>query len=155
MALDPITAGMDLAGKIIERIFPDRTEQEKAKLAMMQLQETGALQREMNDFNLAIEQIKVNAVEAASGSRFVAGWRPFIGWVCGFSLFYNYIFFPLYAYTAKLAYAAAPAMPALDNGQLISLLMALLGLGAMRSYEKVKQFDSPNAPNPAPVKPGA
>ncbi len=138
MAMDPITAGMDLAGKIIERIFPDKTEQEKAKYALMQLQEQGQLQQVQNDFNLAIEQIKTNAVEAASASRFVAGWRPFIGWVCGFSLFYNYIFFPLYAYTAKLVWAAAPAMPALDNGELVSLLMALLGLGAMRTYEKVQ-----------------
>ena len=154
MALDPITAGMDLAGKIIERIFPDKTEAEKAKLAMFQLQEQGALQEVQNEFNLSMEQVKVDAVEAASASRFVAGWRPFIGWVCGFSLFYNYIFFPLYSYTAKLFYAAAPPMPSLDSGELISLLMALLGLGAMRSYDKAKQTDAPG-PNPAPMKPGA
>ena len=66
MALDPITAGMDLAGKIIERIFPDKTEAEKAKLAMFQLQEQGALQEVQNQFNLSMEQVKVDAVEAAS-----------------------------------------------------------------------------------------
>jgi hypothetical protein len=130
-------AVFDFAGKVIDKIFPSKDEADKAKLAMFQMQQQGELQKEQNDFNLALEQIKTNAVEAASASKFVAGWRPFIGWTCGFSLAYNYILFPFYSYTAKLISVSAPAMPALDSGELISLLMALLGLGAMRTYEKV------------------
>jgi hypothetical protein len=155
MAFDPITEGLSFVSKIIDKIFPDKTEAEKAKFAMFQLQQQGELQKEQHDFQLALEQIKTNAVEAASASRLVAGWRPFIGWVCGLSLFYNYIFFPIYAYTAKLIYPGAPAMPALDNGELVSLLLALLGMGAMRSFDKSRQFAAPGAENPAPVKPGA
>jgi hypothetical protein len=154
VALDPITAGLDFASKIIDKIFPDKTAAEQAKLKMFEMTQQGQLQQIQNDFNLSIEQIKVNAIEAASASRFVAGWRPFIGWVCGFSLFYNYILFPFYAYTAKLVYTSAPAMPVLDNGELISLLMALLGLGAMRSFDKAKQLAAPGE-NPAPIQPGA
>jgi hypothetical protein len=81
-------------------------------------------------------QADINLEEAKNPNVFVSGWRPFIGWICGFSLFYNYIFFPFYAYTAKLFYPAAPAMPSLDNGELISLLFALLGLAGFRSMDK-------------------
>ena len=156
MALDPITAGMDLVAKIIERIFPDKTEQDKAKYAMLQLQEQGELQKVQNDFNLSIEQIKVNAVEAASGSMWVAGWRPGVGWVCVVALFYNYIFFPFASWAVKVFYPSSPAIPPLpDVSQLMPLLMALLGFGVMRSYDKNQQLSSPSATNPAPIKPGA
>jgi hypothetical protein len=155
MALDPVTAGFDFVGKVIDKIFPDKTQAEQAKLKMFELQQQGALQQVQNDFNLSMEQIKVNAIEAASASRFVAGWRPFIGWICGFSLGYNYMFFPFYSYTVKLFYPGAPPMPVLDNGELISLLMAILGLGVMRSFDKGKQLDSPSTVNPAAIKPGA
>jgi len=155
MSLDPITAGMDLVSGIIDRIFPDKTEALKAKEAMAELQAQGALQKEQDEFNLTVEQIKVNAVEAASASTFVAGWRPFIGWVCGFALAYNYIISPFYSYTCKLVYVAAPPMPTLDSGALISLLMALLGMGAMRSYDKTQAINSPTTANPAPIKAGA
>jgi hypothetical protein len=155
MALDPITAGMSLVSGVIDRIFPDKTEALKAKSAMAELQVQGQLQEQTNEFNLQVEQIKTDAVEAASSSIFVAGWRPFVGWMCGVALGYNYIFFPLYAYTAQLFYKAAPPMPKLDVGELIPLLMSLLGMGIMRSYDKAQQLASPCAVNPAPVKPGA
>jgi hypothetical protein len=155
MAFDPWTAALETAGKIIDKIWPDKTKAEEMKFEVFKLQQAGALQQEQNDFNLSLEQVKVNAVEAASASKFVAGWRPFIGWVCGFSLAYNYIFFPLYTYTIKLFIINAPSMPILDNGELITLLMALLGLGAMRSFDKGKQLASPDSTNPVPIKPGA
>ena len=146
MAFDITGIGtvFEFAGKVIDKIFPNKDEAEKAKLAMFQLQQQGEMQQIQNEFQLNVEQIKVNAVEAASGSKFVAGWRPFIGWICGFSLAYNYIVFPLYAYTAKLISASAPAMPSLDNGELISLLLAILGIGAMRTYEKYNKVDTKN-----------
>jgi hypothetical protein len=142
----------DFASKVIDKIFPDKTEAEKAKLAMFQLQQQGELQKEMNEYNLQLEQIKTNAVEAASASRFVAGWRPFIGWVGGFSLAYNYIFFPLYAYTAKLIYPLAPAMPALDSGELMTLLLTMLGMGALRTWDKKTATLDPNQQTPVAPK---
>jgi hypothetical protein len=136
MPLDPITAGLEFASKIIDKIFPDKTQAEAAKLKMFEMQQQGTMQQIQNDFQLAIEQIKVNAVEAASGSKWVAGWRPAVGWVGAFALAYNYIMFPFYVYTAKLVWATAPAMPVLDNGELMTLLFALLGFGSMRSFDK-------------------
>lgn len=136
MAFDPISAGFEFASKIIDKIFPDKTQAEQAKLEVFKLQQAGELQQAQNEFQLAIEQIKTNAVEAASGSRWVAGWRPFIGWISGAALAWNYILFPFYSYTVKLFNVAAPPMFALDNSELMTLLLGMLGLGAMRSYDK-------------------
>jgi len=131
-----IGAIFDFGSKVIDKIFPDQTEAAKAKLAMFELQQKGELAQLQNDFNLAVEQIKTNAVEAQNASVFVSGWRPFIGWICGFSLGYNYIFMPLFTYVARWISTAAPVMPALENGELTTLLFGMLGLGIMRTVEK-------------------
>ncbi|MFA5340148.1 MAG: holin family protein [Clostridia bacterium] len=131
-----IGAIFDFGSKVIDKIFPDQNEAAKAKLAMFELQQKGELAQLDNDFKLAIEQIKTNAVEAQNASIFVSGWRPFIGWICGFSLGYNYIFMPLFTYCARWYDKVAPVMPVLDNGELTTLLFGMLGLGIMRTYEK-------------------
>lgn len=81
-------------------------------------------------------QLAINIEEAKSGSIFVAGWRPFIGWTCGFALFYNYIGMPLLAWTAKLIWPDAPDMIALETAELYTLLGGMLGLGWLRSQDK-------------------
>ena len=82
-------------------------------------------------------QANVNAAEAASASVFVAGWRPFIGWVCGGALAYQFVVAPL-VFWAFLAFGhPIPAPPALD-GFLWELMFGMLGLGGLRTYEKVK-----------------
>ena len=126
----------DFGSKIIDKIFPDKTAADKAKFDLLTMQQQGELKGLENDFNLALEQIKTNAVEAESPSTFVSGWRPFCGWVCGCALAYNYVVMPFIVYFAKLASATAPTMPVLDMGTLMTLLMGMLGLGAMRSYDK-------------------
>jgi hypothetical protein len=137
MSFDPVTAGMEFVGKIIDKIFPDKTAAENAKLEMFKLQQQGELQAQTHEFELMIKQIEVNAVEAGSARWWVAGWRPFIGWIAGFSLAWNYVVFPFYAWTAKLFYAGAPAMFSLDNSELMTLLLGMLGLSGMRTYEKI------------------
>jgi Sec-independent protein secretion pathway component TatC len=72
-------------------------------------------------------------------STFVAGWRPFVGWVCGIAIAYNYVVMPFIVWIAIWIDSGAPAMPMLDTGELMTLLLGMLGLGAMRSYEKTKQ----------------
>ena len=78
---------------------------------------------------LQLAQIEVNKAEAASRSFFVAGWRPFIGWTCGFALLYNVIFSPL---LEGLGYQ----MPVVDASLLYPVLLGMLGLGGMRSFDK-------------------
>ena len=77
-------------------------------------------------------QVAVNLAEASNANLFVSGWRPFIGWTCGFALAYNFIGMPLIDYFLKRG------MPALDIGELITILLGMLGLGGMRSIERIK-----------------
>lgn len=82
-------------------------------------------------------QIETNQVEAASGSVFVAGWRPFIGWVGGAGLAWSFVVGPAVEYTARLA-GWAGTMPEFNFEQLITIVLAMLGVGGMRTLEKIK-----------------
>jgi len=85
-----------------------------------------------------LAQIEVNKVEAASTSLFKGGWRPFIGWTCGVSLAWVYVAEPVMSFAlAQLGYFTP--LPTLDMSQMMPVLMGLLGLGGLRSWEKVKQ----------------
>ena len=87
-------------------------------------------------------QLDINKQEAAHHSIFVAGWRPFIGWVCGFGIAWQFIITPLISW-AMLFYMAAhpeaviPAAPELDMTELFGLVFAMLGMGGLRTYEKL------------------
>jgi len=80
-------------------------------------------------------QAEINKIEAGHRSLFVAGWRPFIGWVCGLGLAWKFVIAPLCLYVASLM-GKAGVLPDINAGELIPLVMALLGLGSMRSWEK-------------------
>jgi len=82
-------------------------------------------------------QAKINMVEAKHRTIFVAGWRPFIGWICGVSLGMNFIFFPLMEWYSGL-WGNELLRPEMDTGALMTLVVSLLGLGASRTYEKMK-----------------
>jgi hypothetical protein len=84
-----------------------------------------------------LAQLDINKVEAASRSTFVAGWRPFIGWSCGVSLAWNYIAQPILVFTlAQTGHLVD--LPALDMSQMMPVLMGMLGLGGLRTFEKYK-----------------
>jgi Holin of 3TMs, for gene-transfer release len=123
MALDPLTAGLDLAKTVVDKIWPDRSEEERAKLA-------AALQ-------LVQGQLDINRTEAASPSVFVAGWRPAIGWVCGGAFAWNWIGLPVANFAAAWLGHSISLSPA-DMSEMMPVLMGMLGLGALRSFEKVK-----------------
>ena len=82
-------------------------------------------------------QMEINRVEAAHPSIFIAGWRPFIGWICGIGLFYHYVGFSLVQWYISFSKSQAVA-PKLDTEGLLSIVFALLGLGTLRTWEKVK-----------------
>ena len=83
-------------------------------------------------------QILTNREEAKSRSVFVAGWRPFIGWTCGFALAYHFIAAPLILFGVGIAGLEIPALPVFDMDSLMTVLLGMLGLGGMRSFEKAK-----------------
>jgi len=93
------------------------------------------LELAINSANLA--QIEANKAEAAHLSIFVAGWRPFVGWTCGISLAYHFIFSPLLQFSFALA-GYEQELPSFEFSQLSSILMGMLGLSGLRTWEKWK-----------------
>lgn len=81
-------------------------------------------------------QVSLNAIEAKHRSIFVAGWRPFTGWVCGFSLAYQYLLNPILAWIVTITMDTPIYPPSIDMAVMIPVLLGMLGLGGMRSYEK-------------------
>lgn len=123
MAADPITAVSDLASTIIGRIWPDKTEQEKAQMAAA--------------LTIIQGQLDANKVEAGSTSWFVAGWRPFVGWVCGLGCAWNWVGLPIASFLT--AYAGHPlGLKPADLSEMMPLLIGMLGLGAYRTAEKIQ-----------------
>ena len=93
------------------------------------------LETAIHSANLA--QLEVNKAEAAHKSTFVAGWRPFVGWVCGVALAYHFILAPLLQFSFALA-GMDQELPEFDFSQLSTVLMGMLGLGGLRTFEKMK-----------------
>ena len=85
---------------------------------------------------LAKGQLEINKAEAASGSVFKGGWRPFIGWVCGIAFAYHFVLQPLIVFVVTAAGVEIPELPSFDMGSLMTVMMGMLGLGGLRSYEK-------------------
>jgi hypothetical protein len=122
---------------LIDKLIPDREAAAKAKLDAMRMAQEGQF-RELDALvELARQQANVNAIEAAQGS-YRGGWRPFIGWVCGASIAYQFVARPLMPWALRSLGADVPDMPALDTEQLWPLIMGMLGLGGLRSWEKLK-----------------
>ena len=93
------------------------------------------LETALHSANLA--QREVNKAEAAHKSIFVAGWRPFVGWVCGVALAYHFILAPLLQFGFALA-GLDQELPEFEFSQLSTVLMGMLGLGGLRTFEKMK-----------------
>ena len=87
---------------------------------------------------LAKNQLEVNKVEAASASLFVAGWRPAVGWVCVLGMASNFVLIPIVNFILALADSAI-TVPLIDTSTMMPVLLGMLGLGAMRSAEKIKK----------------
>lgn len=127
---------LPLLGKVIDRAIPDKqaaaaAQLELAKLAMSQ--EAAALDA---DIKLALGQLEVNKAEAENPNPFVSGWRPAAGWVCVMGLAYTFLGRPLLAWLSPLA--EIPVPPDIDTGELMTLLLGMLGLGSLRTYERLK-----------------
>ena len=90
--------------------------------------------KELDPNQLLEIQTKINEIEAGHRTVFVAGWRPFIGWVCGFALAYNFVVRDLFIWALK----PESIPPALQMEHLMTVLLGMLGLGGLRTYEKIK-----------------
>ena len=128
--MDPITALLSIGNTIIQKIFPDPAQAAQAQLALLKMQQDGEL--------AAISgQMDINKVEASSSSVFVAGWRPFAGWVCGLGLAYVSIIEPIARLIATLV-GYEGAFPAIDTTLTMQVLLGMLGMGGLRTLDKIK-----------------
>lgn len=118
-----------IVDKLVDMI-PNPAAREKAKLEM-QGQLLNALVEESNN------QAEINKAEAAHTSLWVAGWRPAIGWVCAAGFAWTFLFYPVLTWFAALVGLDAN-LPTIQNDMLFELTMGMLGLGALRSFDKWK-----------------
>jgi hypothetical protein len=122
-SLTGISEVAGVVGTVIDRIWPNKTEQEKAEIqaALMVVQ----------------GQLEVNKAEAGNSSVFVAGWRPFIGWVCGAACAWNWIGLPIAKAFLPLA-GVTISLESADLTEMLPVLMGMLGLAGYRTFEKTK-----------------
>jgi hypothetical protein len=121
---------LPVVGDVLDRFFPNKEEKERAAREI-----EAKLAEHLAKIDIA--QLEVNKQEAAHRSMFVAGWRPFVGWTCGLALFYTYVAQPIamfvMAQTGDLV-----QLPHLDLSTMMPVLLGMLGLGGLRTYEKFK-----------------
>lgn len=137
MDITGIGSILDFGGKLIDRLWPDPAQRDAAKLELFKLQQSGELQQMQAEVGLAMAQIKVNEVEAANPNVFVSGWRPAIGWVCGAACAWNWIGISVLDAGLKIYGTPMDLSPA-STVEMLPILGALLGLGAMRTQERIK-----------------
>lgn len=122
---------IDGAVELVKRFFPDKTEAEQ-RAAAERMAEASQY------FELMKGQQEINKVEAANSSVFVAGWRPFIGWVCGSAFAYGYLLQPFLLFIMAAIGHPLYNLPELNMSEMIPILGGMLGLGWMRTQEKIK-----------------
>ena len=126
-----------LIGTIVEKAIPDPKSQADAKLKIMELAQKGELAILDSDTKIALGQLEVNKIEAST-DMFRGGWRPATGWACVFGLVYQFLIQPIFPWVVNSMGGSVLPLPPIDNDTLIVLLTGMLGLGGMRTIEKVK-----------------
>lgn len=130
---DAIAVGL----KIVDKFIPDPAAKAAAAMQLEQMKQAGEFKQIEADLAMAQMQSDVNKAEAGSANLFVAGWRPWIGWVCGSAFAWHYIGAPLVVWIAALASHPVP-MPDIATSDLFTLMLGMLGLGGMRTAEKLQ-----------------
>lgn len=136
MAL-PIVGSLIEAGmKILDKVIPDPQAKLEAQYKLLALQQAGEFKEIDAQLQMAQGQMDINKIEAGSTSLFVSGWRPAVGWVCVAIFAANYIGVPLLSWLSPLL--GVPPPPRLDLGEVLPVLLGMLGLGGLRTAEKMK-----------------
>jgi hypothetical protein len=129
MAFDPLSGLLDIGSKLIDKLIPDPKQKADALQKLEELHQNGDLQ-------VIADQTDINKIEAANANIFVSGWRPFIGWVCGSALAFQLVVAPLVMWGYQIA-GHPVVLPAMQTELLTTLLVGMLGLGGMRTVEKL------------------
>lgn len=128
--MDPLSAIAGLADTLINKIWPDPAARASAEAQLIKAQMDAALAQ-------AQQQIDINKIEAGSSNVFVAGWRPGIGWACGAAFALHFVVLPIMNWIVGL-FGHAPILIPFDMDTLTTVLMGMLGLGGLRTFEKMR-----------------
>ena len=131
----------DVISKTIDRIWPDATEAAKVKLEMFKMQQAGEFKEIDTDLQLMLGQLEVNKAEASSGNWYAASWRPTIGYICCAALAGQFIAHPLVMWYVAYEHLNI-SIPAFDFAPLMTIVLSLLGVGGLRTIEKIKGVNS-------------
>ena len=135
----PVLPVLGVIGELLNKILPDPKAAAEAKYKLIELAQQGELAELNANLQIASGQIETNKIEAAQPGIFKGGWRPGAGWVCVFGLGYTFVARPLLPWTFMiLGVGDVPELPKIDTDELMLLLGGMLGLGGMRSFERVK-----------------
>lgn len=129
---------LPLISGVLDRVIPDPAQAASAKLEALKLAQSGQLAELDAQVKLALAQVEVNKADAGGASAMQRNWRPAIGWVCAAALAWDTIGRPVVTYGLAVAGHQVPDMPSLGSEQLYALLFGLLGLGGLRTVEKVR-----------------
>ena len=127
-----------IIGTLLDKIIPDPKMAAEAKFKIIELAQNGELAKLDADVKLALSQVEVNKVEAAT-DMFRGGWRPFIGWICGLGVAIQFVIAPMFTWFGFLL-GYPMVFPVLDSSVLMTLLFGMLGLGTLRTTEKLKDI---------------
>jgi hypothetical protein len=137
--MDPLSL-VAIGGKLLDKLsdyFPSAEAKAKAQFAIMEMAQKGELAHLTAEFELAKGQLDVNKAEAVNENLFVSGWRPSIGWVCSLAFATQFVIGPLITY-ASASFGYPITFPKMDFSEMLPILLGMLGLGAMRTTEKIK-----------------
>jgi len=129
-SLNPVNALFKIGSQVIDRVWPDPEKAAAAKLELFKMQQSGELAAMAG-------QLAINKEEAANPNVFVSGWRPFIGWVCGSGFAIQFVIGPM-AEWGSVLYGNPVKFPQMDVGTMMPLLLGMLGLGTLRTAEKIQ-----------------
>lgn len=125
-------------GETVDKLFTSDDERLERKNEAEKAQKAFDLEIAKLDAQALQNQTDVNKIEAASTSLFVSGWRPFVGWICGFALAYAAILEPIARFVAQVGFGYTGPFPVIDSGTTETILYGMLGLGVIRGAEKIK-----------------
>lgn len=120
--------------KVLDRVLPNPEAKAAAQLELLRLQQAGEFKQLEADLQLSIAQADINKIEAASDDNFTRRWRPAMGWCCVAIFACNYIGVPLLAWVSPLL--DMPPPPRLEMGEVLPVLLGMLGLGSLRTVDK-------------------
>jgi hypothetical protein len=126
-----ITSLIGPVSSLLDKVIPDADVKAKLAHEIATMSDTHAQQA-------LLAQLEINKAEAASGSLFKGGWRPFIGWTSGVAFAYHFVLQPILVFVLTASGVDLPELPEFDMSTLLTVLGGMLGIGGLRSYEKTK-----------------